>query len=70
MSSPDVIAEHRQILQRMLNSRVPTKVNAGGYQTAVAYKKAVETARKVLASSRATLIGLQGAIQGLRAYED
>jgi hypothetical protein len=66
----EAIDENRAILKRMLSGRVPMMVNAGGHSTAVAYKKAVEAARKTLNSPRSTLIAMQGAIQALRAYQD
>lgn len=54
MDTQQQITLYRDRIIQMLR-RVPDKVNAGSYETAVAFKKQVAEAQKVLASSRPKL---------------
>lgn len=54
---------------RTLLKRVPSKVNAGGYGTAIAYKDCVRDATKTLNSSRASVFQLKSVVNRLQAYE-
>lgn len=49
--------------------RVPAKVNNGGHETAVAYKKAAVKAHQVLGSARSTLLNLSLACSTLQTYQ-
>lgn len=62
--------DHQAIRQaiRLLLAHVPSRVNAGSYDTAVAYKKAAALAVKVVNNPRATLAQLQSARTGLLSF--
>jgi hypothetical protein len=67
MSEPDLNYWRDKI--RELMRRVPERVNAGGIQTARAYKEAVTFANKQLTASRPTLLNMKTAAQKLQAYQ-
>jgi hypothetical protein len=61
------VARLKAQISNMLR-RVPDKVNAGGYQTAVEYKKLAVEGHKLVASHRATFIRLSTVCNQLSAY--
>lgn len=68
MADAAEIQRLRDRITQMLK-RVPTKVNAGGLETARKYKAAALYAQKQLASARASFANLQQAHNQLASYE-
>jgi hypothetical protein len=68
MSDEDVNYWRNRI--REMLRRVPAKVNAGGIQTAQAYKEAVAFANRHLNSGRTNLAHLKTAVSRLAVYEN
>lgn len=66
-------ADLRAELQRVVNGRPPERVVNGFVQDVRAWKKAMETARKLLANSRASegdLSSALNALNALRAFDE
>jgi hypothetical protein len=65
----DAIDRARREIEAHLK-KVPASINRGSHQTAVSYKKAVDTAKKLLARKNATYLALQAAVMELRKFAD
>lgn len=67
MDDKQKAAEYRARIKQMLK-RVPSKVNAGSYDQAVAFKKLAGTADKLASSNKASLAALTSMHNQLTQY--